>query len=60
MDRLNFDDFASAFDDLIIDADELQNPSSGPDGKSLDEIARDDSRDEANDSSEFEVEGSDQ
>jgi hypothetical protein len=49
MDRLKFDDFASDFDDLLLDVDELQHSSNGPDGESLDQIAnaRDDMRDEA-------------
>jgi hypothetical protein len=62
MDRLKLDEFAVDFDDLLIDVDELQNPSDGPDGESLDRIAsaRESARDEAEDSDEFDVEPSDQ
>jgi hypothetical protein len=53
--NLKFDDFASDFD-LLIDVDELQNQSQGPDGESLDRIALalDDGY-EADDSCDFEV-----
>jgi hypothetical protein len=58
MDRLRFDDVASDFTEYLIDVDELQDQSDGPDCESLEKIAgaRDDASDHADDSSEYEIE----
>jgi hypothetical protein len=57
MNYRNLNDLASDLDDFLIDLDELQDPSNGPEGESLDKIASapDDAPDETDDLSEFDV-----
>jgi hypothetical protein len=57
MNYRNLNDLTSDLDDFLIDVDELQDQSNGPEGESLDKIASapDDVPDEIDDLSEFDV-----